>query len=160
MLETRPATANDAALISAHRKAMFLAMGRTRESVLESMSANFTPWVTRMIIEGKYTGWITEDSSQTPPRPIASAGLMVLDWPPHPLDPTSEHRGYMLNVFVDPDYRKRGLAHSLVDRCLAEARRRRIRVIALHSSDAARPIYEIFGFRATNEMFYVDQEEA
>lgn len=160
MLETRPATTNDAALITAHRKAMFLAMGRSRESVLESMSSHFEPWVTRMIIEGKYTGWVTEDVSQNPPRAIASAGLLILDWPPHPLDPTSEHRGYMLNVFVDPEYRKRGLANALVDRCLAEARRRRIHVVALHSSDAARPIYETFGFRTTNEMFYVDQPEA
>lgn len=97
MLETHPATANDAALISAHRKAMFLAMGRTRESVLEPMSANFTPWVTRMIIEGKYTGWIMEDKAHNPPRAIMSAGLLILDWPPHPLDPSSEHRGYMLD---------------------------------------------------------------
>lgn len=160
MLETRPATANDAALITAHRKAMFLAMGRSRESVLESMSSHFEPWVTRMIIEGKYTGWVMEDVSQNPPRPIASAGLLVLDWPPHPLDPEGEHRGYILNVFVDEAHRRKGLAHSLVDLCLAEARRRRIHVVALHSSDAARPIYEIFGFRSTNEMFYVDQPES
>jgi len=31
--------------------------------------------------------------------------------------------------------------------------------VALHSSDAARPIYENLGFRATNEMFYVEQVE-
>jgi len=34
-----------------------------------------------------------------------------------------------------------------------------LRVVALHSSDAARSIYEALGFRATNEMFYVEQVE-
>jgi GNAT superfamily N-acetyltransferase len=155
MLETRVATAADAALVSAHRRAMFAAMGRTQDSILDAMSRNFLHWVTRMIVEGKYAGWITEDAG----RPIASAGLLVLDWPPHPLDPTSEHRGYLLNVFVEPDYRKRGLAHALVDLCLAEAHRRRLRVVALHSSDAARPVYESFGFRATSEMLYVEPVE-
>jgi ribosomal protein S18 acetylase RimI-like enzyme len=155
MLETRLATVADAALITAHRRAMFAAMGSTPASILDAMSRNFQPWVARMIAEGKYTGWITQDGN----RPVASAGLLVLDWPPHPLDLAGEHRGYLLNVFVEPDYRKRGLAHAVVDRCLSEAHRRGLRVIALHSSDAARSIYEALGFRATNEMFYVEQVE-
>lgn len=156
MMETRAATAADAALITAHRKAMFTAMGRDRESILDAMSRNFEPWVTRMIIEGKYAGWITLDEG----RPVASAGLLVLDWPPHPLDPASEHRGYLLNVFVEPEYRGRRLAHALVDLCMAEARRRRMKVVALHTSDAGRPIYESFGFRSTSEMLYVERTES
>lgn len=155
MLETRAANAADAALITAHRRAMFAAMGRTQDSILDAMSRNFQPWVTRMIVEGKYAGWITEDDS----RAVASAGLLVLDWPPHPLDPTSDHRGYLLNVFVEPDYRKRGLAHALVDLCVSEAHRRGLRVVALHTSDAARPVYESFGFRSTSEMLYVESVE-
>lgn len=155
MLETRLATVADAVLIAAHRRAMFAAMGSTPASVLDAMTRNFEPWVARMIAEGKYTGWITQEDG----RPIASAGLLVLDWPPHPLDLAGEHRGYLLNVFVDPEFRRRGLAHALVDRCLTEAHRRGLRVVALHSSDAARSIYEALGFRATNEMFYVEQVE-
>jgi ribosomal protein S18 acetylase RimI-like enzyme len=156
MLETRPATTADAALITAHRRAMFSAMGRTQDSILDAMSRNFEPWVTRMIIEGKYAGWITSDDG----RPVASAGLLVLDWPPHPLDPAGEHRGYLLNVFVEAEYRGRRLAHGLVDLCMSEARRRRMKVVALHTSDAGRPIYESFGFRGTSEMFYVERTES
>jgi ribosomal protein S18 acetylase RimI-like enzyme len=155
MLETRSATAEDAELIAAHRRAMFTAMGSTPDSVLDAMSRNFTPWVARTIGEGRYAGWITMDDG----RPVASAGLLILDWPPHPLDPAGTQRGYMLNVFVEPEYRKRGLAQALVNRCLDEAHRRSIRVVALHSSDAARSIYEALGFRATNEMFYIESVE-
>jgi ribosomal protein S18 acetylase RimI-like enzyme len=134
---------------------MFTAMGRTQDSILDAMSRNFEPWVAEKLSEGKYLGWVTQDGD----RPVASAGILVLDWPPHPLDPAGVYRGYVLNVYVDPEYRNRGLAHALVDLCLAEAHRRNIRVVALHSSDAARPIYETFGFRATNEMFYVEPVE-
>lgn len=155
MLETRSATAEDAELITAHRRAMFAAMGSTPDSVLDAMSRNFAPWVAHTIKAGRYAGWITLDDG----RPVASAGLLILDWPPHPLDPAGTERGYMLNVFVEPDHRKRGLAHDLVNRCLDEAHRRSIRVVALHSSDAARSIYEALGFRATNEMFYIESVE-
>jgi ribosomal protein S18 acetylase RimI-like enzyme len=155
VLETRIATTDDARLIAAHRHAMFAAMGSTPASILDAMSRSFEPWVARMITEGKYIGWITEDNA----RPVAGAGLLVLDWPPHPFDPAGEHRGYLLNVYVEPEYRKRGMARSLVEHCMAEAHRRNLRVVALHSSDAARSIYEDLGFRATNEMFNVEQVE-
>jgi ribosomal protein S18 acetylase RimI-like enzyme len=151
MLTTRAATADDAVLIAAHRKAMFAAMGGSQETALETMRQNAEPWTKNMILAGKYAGWISSDGD----RPVASAGLMVLDWPPHPLDPGGERRGYMLNVYTEPEYRGRGLAGALVELCLAEANRRGIRIVALHSSDAGRRIYERFGFKASNEMLLV-----
>ncbi len=105
-----------------------------------------------MIIAGKYVGWIVEDDG----RPVASGGFFELEWPPHPLDPVAEHRGYLLNFWVDPDYRGRGLAREIVREALAESRRRGLRITALHSSEAGRRVYEPMGFRATNEMFYVE----
>ena len=90
---------------------------------------------------------------------VGGSGLMILDWAPHPLDPTSEHRGYLLNVYVDPAHRRKHIASHLIELALAEARRRRIRVVALHSTDAGRALYETNGFRATNEMFYVESVE-
>ena len=151
MPETRTATVDDAALITAHRRAMFASMPNPQDSVLDQMSRAFEPWVRELIGAGKYIGWIAEDSG----RVAGSAGLLILDWPPHPLDPTSGKRAYLLNIFVEPEFRKRGLAHSLIERGLAEARQRHIRVVTLHSSDAGRPVYEKFGFHPTSEMLYV-----
>lgn len=156
MLETREATAADAELITAHRRAMFADARDADEPVLEVMSRNFEPWVTRMLRAGRYAGWITSDGH----RPVASAGLMFLDWAPHPLDPAGEYRAYLLNVFVEPEYRKRGLARALVELCLDEARRRNICVVALHASDAGRRVYESMGFKSTNEMFYVERSKS
>jgi ribosomal protein S18 acetylase RimI-like enzyme len=152
MLETRAATAADAALIAAHRRAMFAEIGGHNESALDTMCRAAEPWTARMIEAGKYIGWITTDGV----LPAASAGLLILDWPPHPLDPEGENRGYLLNVFIEPDYRRRGLARELVEHCLAEARHRNIRVVTLHASDAGRPLYETLGFRTINEMLYAE----
>jgi ribosomal protein S18 acetylase RimI-like enzyme len=154
MLARREATASDAALIAAHRRAMFATMGGTRDADLDAMTRSFEPWVKRMIGEGRYAGWIICDGG----RPVASAGLFIMDWPPHPFDPGGERRGYVLNVYVEPQYRRRGLAHDLTEMCMNEARRREIRVVTLHASDAGRPVYESMGFKASKEMMYVAAE--
>jgi len=45
MLTTHGATQADAALITEHRRAMFLSMPNPNEVVLEQMSRAFEPWV-------------------------------------------------------------------------------------------------------------------
>jgi ribosomal protein S18 acetylase RimI-like enzyme len=153
MLETRAATVADAALITAHRHAMFSAMGSGTPKSLEEMSRHFEPWLQTRLADGRYLGWLTLDGD----RPIASTGLLLMDWPPHALHPDSAERGYILNLFVEPEYRRRGLARTLVELCLAEARRRDIAVVTLHASAEGRPLYEALGFSAANEMQFIDR---
>lgn len=151
MFPIRRATPADAPLIASHRRAMFEAMGSAPAEVLDEMARNFEPWLLPRLADGRYTGWIATDRGE----PIASAGLLLLDWPPHPRDPSGCQRGYILNVFVRPDYRRRGLASALTEHCLAEAGSRNIRVVTLHASDAGRPVYEQLGFTPGNEMRWV-----
>lgn len=156
MLKTRSATAADASLITHHRRRMFVDAGRRDDQVLDVMAQTHEPWVEKAIEEGRYLGWLTEEDGKV----IAGAGLLLLDWPPHPLDPRSATRGYLCNVYVEPEYRRRRLASNLIEMALAEARRRHIRVVALHSTEEGRRLYETNGFRPTNEMFYVEPVEA
>jgi len=152
MLTTREAVVEDAGLITRHRKAMFADMRDAAETVLDEMGRNFEPWVRRMIAEDKYVGWITSDGD----RAVGSAGLLILDWAPHFLDPKSEQRGYILNVFVESEYRRRGIAKALTLECTAEAKRRKIGVVALHASKKGQPVYEKLGFKTSNEMLFVE----
>lgn len=152
MLTTRRANVEDSELITRHRKAMFADMRDAEETVLEEMARNFEPWVQRMIVDGKYLGWITSENG----RAVGSAGLLILDWAPHFLDPRCEKRGYILNVFVEPEYRGRGIAKTLTRECMAEAKRRGIGVVALHASKKGQPVYEKLGFKTSNEMLLVE----
>lgn len=151
MLTTRRATVEDAGLITRHRHRMFGDMQDAAETVLEEVGRNFDPWVRRMIVEDKYAGWITSDGEWA----VGSAGLLILDWAPHFLDPQCDKRGYILNVFVEQEYRGRGIAKALTLECMAEAKRRRIGVVALHATDKGRPLYERLGFHASNELLFV-----
>ena len=131
---------------------MFADMRDAAETVLEEMAQNFEPWVRRMIAEDKYAGWITRDDE----REVGSAGLLILDWAPHFLDQRCGQRGYILNVFVEPEYRGRGIAKALTLECMAEAKRRGIGVVALHASKKGQPVYEKLGFKTSNEMLFVE----
>ena len=156
MPATRAATPADAAIIAHHRRRMFVDAGRSDNRILDVMEEHFLPWVTQQLQAGTYLGWLALAETG---EVIGGSGLLVLDWPPHPLDPTSSHRGYLLNVYVEPAHRRKHIASQLIELAQSEARRRRIRVVALHSTDAGRPLYESNGFRATNEMFYVEPTE-
>lgn len=154
MFVLRSATSADVQLIASHRKAMFVAMGHPAES-LDPMDRHFVPWLRSRLAEGFYLGWVATVDGLA----VGSAGMMLVDWPPNLYDPAGTVRGYLLNVFVEEAYRRRGIARMLVETCLAEARRRRIQVISLHASAAGRPLYEGMGFAISNEMYRIEPGE-
>ncbi|GGJ79728.1 GNAT family N-acetyltransferase [Deinococcus aquiradiocola] len=139
----RAAVVADAALIAGQREAMFADMG----TEYSEAAANFTPWVERHLTAGTYLGWLVESEGVV----VAGAGLMILDWPPHFVDP-QPLRSYLLNVYTQPAHRGRGLARSLTQLAMAETQRRGIRIMSLHASEFGRPVYERLGFTPTNEM--------
>ena len=83
---------------------------------------------------------------------IGGLGMMVIDWPPHPLHPLQSSRGYILNVFVEPDHRGCGVAKALMDLAMVEGRRRGLAHMILHATAMGRPMYEKLGWNATSEM--------
>ena len=155
MIEIRVATTADARTITYHRRQMFLDAGWPDDEHMARMSATFEPWAAEMMAWGKYIGWLAVDGETG--RIVAGAGVLLLDWPAHPFDPDHSQRAYLLNVFVERDYRRQGLAGRLLEAAMDEARRRGIRVVALHASDEGRPVYERYGVTPTSEMWFVDK---
>src|SRR6185437_2080992 len=147
MFETRVATEADAELISEQRRRMFVDSAQASEARLQEVADKFVPWVRERLIDGRYVGWLTEENG----RVVAGAGLLFMDFPPHWMDPEPV-RAYLLNVYVDPAFRGRGLAKELLKIAMNDAKRRGIKVMSLHASEFGRPLYERNGFKSTNEM--------
>jgi len=138
---------DDREIICAHRETMFLEAGGD-PSELRVMTEHFRPWLQQRLSDGRYYGFALTDKAQ----PVAAIGLMTIDWPPHPSHPTSDQRGYVLNVFVDPAYRRRGLAASLMRLAETEFAQRGVSFAVLHATKAGKPVYELLGWAATSEM--------
>lgn len=127
---------------------MFLEMGYRDLAVLDAMIVAFRPWLLRKMEEGEYLAWL----AVRPDGSVAAGlGLWLMDWPPHMVGPGSR-RGNILNVYTDPDSRRRGLARRLMEVALEWCRAHGIRAVILHASSEGRPLYENLGFRPTNEM--------
>lgn len=148
MLATRILLPNDLDLICQHRVAMFTDGGRRAPSDLTTMDSAFRLWLEPRLANGRYFGFIVDDDD----KPIAGIGLMELDWPPHPSHQDDDRRSYVLNMFVEPSYRKKGIAQMLLDRADLEFKRRDLKYAILNTTSAGRSLYEQAGWQATTEM--------
>jgi GNAT superfamily N-acetyltransferase len=143
----RPITPADFDLIVRHRAEMFRDAGRA-DAVLAAMAGPFRLWLAPRLADGRYFGWMAEHEGS----PVAGLGMMSIDWPPHPSHPTQDARGYILNVYVEPEHRRHGLAKALMAKATDEAARRGLAHLVLHATEKGRPLYETLGWRRTTEM--------
>ncbi|MFN8098066.1 MAG: GNAT family N-acetyltransferase [Dermatophilaceae bacterium] len=145
-LTLRRATIDDVGLIGHHRDSMFRDMG-IAEEVISAASAPARVWLAAALTDGRYVGVLAQDEGVV----VGGVGVLWLDLPPN-MHTTVPRRGYLLNMYVEPTHRRRGLARVLVDEALFVCRASGVDAVSLHASDAGRPLYEALGFTSTNEM--------
>jgi ribosomal protein S18 acetylase RimI-like enzyme len=146
-MDLRALHPHDLELVCRHREEMFRDAGRG-DDVLKHMTEHFREWVRPRLLDGSYFGFVMSDDDV----PVAGIGLMLIDWPPHPEHPTQDKRGYVLNVFVEPGYRHRGLARELMKLAEAEFVRRGVGYGVLHATEKGKPLYQGLGWNGTTEM--------
>ena len=146
-MDFRPVTIHDLELICAHRELMFHEAGRAQAD-LDLMRDAFCAWLAPRLADGRYFGFIAEEDG----LPIAGIGLMIIDWPPHPSHPMEDRRGYVLNLFVMPDWRGEGIAKRLMAVAEDNFTQRGISYAILHATETGRPLYERTGWVRTTEM--------
>jgi len=146
-MDVRPLDAQDLELICRHREAMFREAGRD-EATLRTMTTHFREWLEPRLANGAYFGYVLSEQDLA----VAGIGLMLIDWPPHPMHPETGLRGYVLNVYVEPRARRRGLARLLMQLADDEFARRGVTYAILHATEQGRPLYERLGWIGTTEM--------
>jgi GNAT superfamily N-acetyltransferase len=152
----RQALAADIPILARHRVAMFADMGRLGgDGDAEALRAATEPVLGDWMAADSFVGWLAEPVSR-PGLVVGGAGVQLRPALPRP---ARDGRGlvqgpeaYVVNVFVERAWRRRGVATALMTHVLGYARERRLRIVTLHASDEGRPLYEKLGFAATNEM--------
>ena len=82
---------------------------------------------------------------------IAMAGAFIKDDIPFRYYRGTRY-GFIGDVYVKPEHRKKGLATSLSRSCVQWLKEKNITMIRLLATEAGRPVYEKLGFAATDEM--------
>jgi GNAT superfamily N-acetyltransferase len=144
----REALPSDSAIILHHRRSMFRDMGEGTVEELDRMVEVARPWLERALAEGWYRHWMALDDSG---RVAGGGGVLLSPWPANPKDPCTE-RAVILNVFTEPEFRKRGIARQIILTILDWVKEKDFRAVNLHASLEGRRLYEKLGFEATNEM--------
>ena len=103
----------------------------------------------------RYLAWVAEDM-ETPAAAIGGAGVQLRPILPRPRPDVDDlelgPEAIILNVYVEPAWRRRGVGEALMRAILDALAVRGIRRIVLHASDDGRRLYERLGFVPTNEM--------
>lgn len=71
------------------------------------------------------------------------------------LMPTFDHpsgkRAHLMNVYVNADYRRQGIAREMVTTLFDEARERKVGYVSLDATENGRPLYKTLGFKENEE---------
>lgn len=148
----REATIGDVPSLARHRPAMFRDMGKLaphHERPLEEATA---VWLREAMPRGEYLAWVAENEGEAI---VAGAGVHLRRILPRADEPEALEFGpeaLIVNVYVDREWRRRGVARAVMIAILDALDTRGIRRVLLHASVEGRRLYEGLGFTATNEM--------
>jgi GNAT superfamily N-acetyltransferase len=144
----RPATSEDCAMILHQRRSMFEDMKEGSAEDLDRMIDATTPWLARALADGSYRGWLAEDPNG---KVMGGGGMLISSWPAGPRDPITQ-RAHILNVYIEREVRRQGLAKQLMLLMIQWLREQGFSSVALHASEEGRPLHEKLYFVPTNEM--------
>lgn len=141
-MEIRAATDEDIAAAAALRMAFLGEVRQLAPDALEDPLAEATRrWLREASTAGRLHTWLAHDGELT----VGLVSLAVHEAPPLPGDLRTA-QGVVLNLYVVPARRGRGVARALMATALATARRLDLRNVALVATEAGRPLYWALGF--------------
>ena len=141
---------------------MWQDMGDLPDAIFEDLRTRAERLFGEMIERGTYVGWLAAPAANAQAI-IAGAGIALRDSLPSPrkvngrtVGVTTGKLGLVINVFTEPEWRRRGVGKLLLQQAVDWSREQRLDRLILHASDAGRPLYEKVGFVPTNEMRLAD----
>ena len=147
-VQIREVSLEDLRIVLRHRRGMFFEMGHRDEAQLDAMETASAPFFEQGLRDGTYVGFFAVDEEA---RVLAGGGVVLLAYQPSPLDPRPR-RPFVVNMYTEPEHRRRGLAGRLMEAMIAWCRREGYASLFLHASAEGRPLCEELGFEPTNEM--------
>ncbi len=96
-------------------------------------------------LNGNQTTVLVYDNS----KPVACATLCYINVMPTFDHPTG-NRAHLMNVYVNKNFRRKGLAKKMIDLLVDEAKEKGVTEISLDATEAGKPLYSNCGFTFNN----------
>ncbi len=136
---------------------MFQDMGDVSGDAFEILRAKARARLKEWLDSGDYVGWLATPADQ-PEIVVGGAGVQLQPILPRPVNPSTVgegRQGTVVNVFTEPQWRRRGIAGLLIKEIITWSKDEHLDRLLLHASDEGRSVYERLGFIAGNEMRFV-----
>ena len=146
-LTVREASASYIPEILRQRRRMYEDMHYNNAIALDTMASLSSSYLKTAMADGSFRAWLAVDDA----RVVAGGAVVISPWPAHPYD-LQCRRATILNVYTDPEYRRRGIARQLMQTMIAWCQSEGFPRVTLHASDDGRALYESLGFEPSNEM--------
>ena len=144
----RKVTVDDLEVLVRQRRGMWENLGVENRARLVEADRAYRKWAKVRLRNGSLVGWIVE----TPNHVVAGGGCVWL----RPEQPKPRLRGlvepYLLSMYTEPEFRRKGVASRIVKESLKWCRRNGYRRVLLHASKKGRSLYRKYGFSRTWEM--------
>jgi GNAT superfamily N-acetyltransferase len=140
-LQIRAAGHDDVEILVAARVGMFTDMGEDEPASLAATAEGFRSYLASALDDGSFEAWVEEEDGAW----VGSAAAVFYRLPPNPRN-RSGTMAHVLNVYVRPSDRRRGVATALLRHARARCTERGVGIVDLVASDEGRPVYERLGF--------------
>src|SRR5258707_5404996 len=143
----RKATQDDIPEILHQRRGMYEDMGYKDAVAISEMLSTCEPYLATALANGSFQSWLALKGTRT----VGGGAVLIAPWPSHPYD-LECRRATILNVYVYPEFRRKGIARDLMKIMIDWCRTEGFTAVYLHASKDGRPLYEALGFEPTTEM--------
>ena len=141
-IEFRKATPGDINLLVRTRiEVLRAANGLTGTTDMSEVEKQSREYYEKALADETHTAYLVFDHGQF----IAAGGISYYRVMPTYHNPTGR-KGYIMNMYTRPEYRRKGIAFHTLDLLVRDAREKGITFVSLEATTAGRPLYEAYGF--------------
>jgi GNAT superfamily N-acetyltransferase len=130
------------------RRAMWEALGIRNNDQHEKGDRVYRRWARARLKNHQLMAWVVKSSDGR----VAGGGCVWLE----PVQPrphrVSMVQPYLLSMYTEPDFRRRGVASMVVKEAIEWCRKNKYERLMLHASEMGRKVYSKLGFKRTREM--------
>lgn len=108
---------------------------------MEEVEKQSRRYYQRALGDGSHTAYLVFDGD----RVVGTGGVSFFQVMPTYHNPTGR-KAYIMNMYTDPEYRRKGIGYRTLDLLVAEAKNRGITAVSLEATAMGRPLYEKYGF--------------
>ena len=145
-LTIRDAVKSDETIIAEHLCHVALELGVSSNSIRQDWLEKTVQFIDRARQELRYKGFIAEINDEI----VGSTSCQILEL--YPMVSEEYQKGYIWGVYVDPTYRRQGIATKLIKQAMIYLKEIGCTKAVLHASDTGKMLYSNLGYVESNEM--------